>query len=289
MSDLLSIEQQRCRSWVDPIGARELSSHVAGRLRRKAQAIKSRGADVLFVTLTYDPAVWGIEDWASSTSSDRDRASERCWDAMTRDRHVHQLMECVSEVWGVDLKGKWWSKREFTKNGFLHHHLLVELPVDRHVQHVAFAVAWGHGPGGMGMGRVQFEKARTVEGVAVYCGKYCTKYGDDPPDWVFDRDHGSLRFTTCSDGWWADLESDLPGSPRPPSSNDIRARERAEDRLHGVRETVGMRLDRMANTVRVRKAGRCEEIPGVTLEDIRASGLYGEKHRVKRRAPFDVY
>ena len=263
MSDVItSIEAGRSRSWVDPVGSLELASLCCNQLKRKFASIQDRGGKVYFVTLTYDPDQWlsdGVT-WRNAQANQRLAASEKCWDAMTRDKHLHHFVDRLESLTGLKLSGRWWSKREFTKNGFLHHHLVIDGP--DFMDFSCVNQAWH-------FGRVDAQVARTSDGLASYVGKYCTKVGETPPAWLFERPAGSLRFTTSSDRWWSsDLGKVGPVRPRSIVRKPRRT-DRQEDKAYDCFETVGMRINRKAQTVIVRSNGQRDEVQGLTFDDYR--------------------
>lgn len=281
MDGRVYLEQVCSRSWVDPVGAVQLSTRLSKLLKSKFDCIRSRGNQLWFITLTYDPKRWGIEDWASSSEAERAAAGERLWDSMTADRHVSRFVERWSLASGLEVKGRWWSKREFTERGLIHHHLLFEGP--HRFDYRTLLDAWG-------WGRMDCQPARSDEALSWYVGKYCTKTGHAPPAWVYERDPGTLRFTTCADGWWSELEKDVESLPR--SVRDrlgLRERERRELDAYECRESIGARVKRLAQTVRVRGAGLVQEIDGISLGAFRLlrDREWWESHLAKVRRTMD--
>ena len=294
MDDRTFLEQGRSRTWLDPVGAKELSSACMRMLKSKFDCIaKRKGRKLYFCTLTYDPEPWGVDDWNDANVFELADAAESCWDAMTEDRHVSRFMRRLEEETGEDFRGRWWSKREFTKAGFVHHHLLVEGP--DFLDYGKVCRCWGHG-------RVDCQVARSHQGLAWYVGKYCTKYGDDPPPWILARPVGTVRITTSSDGWWSELKGDLSEAPR--SVRDRHgeprcdaglprcdaARHRAEDEAYGCYESIGDRIRRQAETVVVRRSGVRVNVQGATLDEWRASRdeKWYRRHLVKERSCMDA-
>ena len=275
------------------------------KLRSKFDCIAARpGRQLYFVTTTYDPKRWGVEDWKTANVFELADASEECWDAMTRDRHVSRFMDRLGEAVGEDFSGRWWSKREFTKAGFVHNHLLIEGP--EFLDYGKVHECWG-------FGRVDCQKARSHGGLAWYVGKYCTKYGDEPPAWILARPHGTARFTTSSDGWWSELHGDLSDKPRsvrdregwgqaaegsrPGTGRDADACPRPRhvrdielDRECGCYESAGDRIERLSRTVVVRRPGKRVDVEGVTLEEFRRDrdARWYAKRVTKSRACMDA-
>lgn len=287
MEDRTFIEQGRSRSWLDPVGAAEISSLCVSRLLCKAECIKERGNKLWFVTTTYDPHQWGIDDWASRSWPSADDAAELCWDAMTGDRHLHHFMKRLGERINYDFRGKWWSKREFHKSGFVHHHMLIEGP--QYIDFRETRLAWG-------WGRVKVEGAKKGPiALCKYVGKYCTKYGDDAPDWIMAREAGTVRMTTSSEGWWSELDHAATAGDAVESLDRSGRRSTAsapvgEDKRYGCVESIGDRVRRLSRTVIVRRPGVRRDVQGVTLDEFRRNrdDRWYRGHVVKERRSMDA-
>lgn len=180
---MLRIRRTCPMSWFHPEGARVLGARLSERLWRRM----SGGG--LFLTLSYDRSGYS--------------EARELYEEASRDRHVRRFIHRLEKYLGASLRGKWFRKMEFHKDGegWLHWHLLIDWR--SRIPHEALERLWGHG-------FVWVNKAtkRRVQ----YCAKYVAKTLDDLPGWLLGERARSVKIVACSPGFWGKSDEKIARS-----------------------------------------------------------------------------
>ncbi|MEM6538823.1 MAG: hypothetical protein AAF668_13970 [Pseudomonadota bacterium] len=182
---MITVRPKTVRSHLCPIEGPRLAAYEGRRLERWLAACRYRGEDVMFLTLTYDPAPYG--------GVNHPDCIESIWEAAKRNKHLSRCMTRLGEALGRSLKGMWRAKAEFQpRSGLLHFHVLL-----RGFPFIDFRIlrdAWGHGV---------VKPLRAQRKHARYIAKYAAKSGKMSfPDFLLDQSARSVKLWHTSPGFW---------------------------------------------------------------------------------------
>jgi hypothetical protein len=251
-------------SWLDPVGAQILSSRLNKRLVHRNRVARQNGEPGLFITLTYNRA-----DWESA---------QELWDNAGSLRHVPRFMDRLRKLGVVERSAVWCCKKEFQQGGWLHYHLLVYGV--RYLPPEVAADAWGHG-----FVSIKRVNRRRLD----YTAKYNAKIGQYP-EWLLDREVGSVRIFSVSHGFWQASEAQQAQSPSEgaplPFGEGAGGLGGVRSRLPTVMQTQGCN-DRLTFRDRIREArqivsvheegGAWSVVPGLQSDVILGMCLLGFK------------
>lgn len=158
------------RSWLHPEGQKIKAAELAAKLMDRM-----KGRRGVFVTLTY--------------RRERYNTPGELYEVQRRERHVRRFIEKLEGISGQDLTGKWCRKMEFQSGGWVHFHLVIDVPW---IRKAWLDQAWGHGH--VWINAAKPERLR-------YFSKYLAKAGE-LPDFLLSERARSVRIVASSPGFW---------------------------------------------------------------------------------------
>ncbi len=235
------VARKRCMSHLDPIAGPVLACRAAKRLQHWFEWCKVNGQGVMFLTLTYDPKLFGDPN---------DHDTNRKVYVKARDgKHVSRLMSALSQALQIDLKGKWICKTEFQKTGLLHFHVLVRGM--RFIPHQLLRDLWGKG-------HVFAQQAK--KSVGSYISKYQAKTADYP-EFMYRLPRRGVKIWGTSPGFWKVVEGEHadPDEETKKAIKELVIQSQSRDE-YNPDETIGEAIERARGCVVVRdENGKREE------------------------------